>query len=313
MARANLILIHRGPDYRQDFLEIAQKIREIDNDIQVLPIGNLVRAEIPEKFWQYPTLTVALDNFVLPIKRGPVLMNRPIPKLVQQKVFVQNDIPTPPAKRFHFGINLDPAEFGEYVILKPLNLAQTSKGEGIKVMRRSRAEDLRPENAGQLEGIDLTNNPYIIQKLIYTGRVAYTHRVSTLLGEVLWSMRFESSELSPGLGISNEEIEAGDYTQKIHQRWKIESPEDVLALAKRVAAAFPRIPLLGIDIIREESSEKQYALEINGGGNTWHFSSNMWAKLRQLHPELIPDLKRQFSSFDVAAEALVRWTRKHAR
>jgi hypothetical protein len=48
---------------------------------------------------------------------------------------------------------------------------------------------------------------------------------------------------------------------------------DVLELARKVHAAFPNIPRLGTDILREAATGKLYVLERNPGGNTWHFSS----------------------------------------
>jgi hypothetical protein len=53
-------------------------------------------------------------------------------------------------------------------------------------------------------------------------------------------------------------------------------------------------------------------LEVNAGGNTWHFSSPASAYWREKHPEHLEAMKRQFDAFKAAARALVRLTRTYA-
>jgi hypothetical protein len=99
---------------------------------------------------------------------------------------------------------------------------------------------------------------------------------------------------------------------------------DVLALAPRVGAAFLTIPLLGIDVIREERTGKLFILEVNPGGNVWHFSSRALAEIRQelggaslvgarkgelLGRQMMID---QFDAFSRAAEVLVHKARELA-
>jgi D-alanine-D-alanine ligase-like ATP-grasp enzyme len=87
---------------------------------------------------------------------------------------------------------------------------------------------------------------------------------------------------------------------------------DVLAFAKRIAGVFGGIPLLGIDIVREHGSGKLYALEVNAGGNVWHFSSPYWAERRARYPHVARAMHEQFGAFDVAAKALISATRRLA-
>ena len=54
---------------------------------------------------------------------------------------------------------------------------------------------------------------------------------------------------------------------------QLASDPDVLAFAREVHGAFPRKPVLGIDILKRESDGKLFALEVNAGGNVWHLSS----------------------------------------
>ena len=79
---------------------------------------------------------------------------------------------------------------------------------------------------------------------------------------------------------------------------------EINALAKRVAHSFKDNPLMGVDILRDESTGMLYVLELNLGGNVWHFSSNQGAGGRE-------DLGGrdayvgQYNAFDKAATALV--------
>jgi hypothetical protein len=86
----------------------------------------------------------------------------------------------------------------------------------------------------------------------------------------------------------------------------------VLEFARKAAGAFPDIPLLGIDVIQNIGSGELSVLEVNAGGNTWHFSSPSSAYWRKEHPELAAAMKSQFGAFRKAAEVLIRQTRKHA-
>jgi hypothetical protein len=100
--------------------------------------------------------------------------------------------------------------------------------------------------------------------------------------------------------------------------------DDTLELARRVHDAFPTIPLLGIDIIREEKTGKLFVIECNAGGNVWHFSSKTNVPLRRIlgGASLVGAKKAeevarqmhidQFGAFDRAAEVLVRKTRELA-
>ena len=42
-----------------------------------------------------------------------------------------------------------------------------------------------------------------------------------------------------------------------------------MALGIKIAEAFPGLPLLGIDIVKHSETGELFALEVNGGGNTW--------------------------------------------
>ena len=76
----------------------------------------------------------------------------------------------------------------------------------------------------------------------------------------------------------------------------------VLSLATKVGEAYSDIPCLGVDIVREYSTDKLYILETNSGGNVWHFSS----KLSVLSPPEHNQARyNQFGALTLTADLLV--------
>jgi len=313
MKRRNLILVHRGLEYEDDFEEIANKVFALDEGITtyIVPAGS--DDQLPNEAWLHPTLVVALlPVFDLKIKRGAILKNCPISKIVQAKILREAGIPTPPVLPLRFGMTLDPILFGEFVMIKPMSLSLTSSGKGIQVFRRKRIEKLKFSDFPADHLIRRDREGYLVQKFINTGSHASTYRVSTFLGRVMYAMKYRSVDVSPDLSEADSVIENGNFTQKGNRENLLDSSPEPIALAKRVAEAFSDIPLLAIDIVIEESSSKMYVIEINAGGNSWHFSSKMWAERRAKNPELKRQMKLQYSAFDSAAEVLVEKTRQLA-
>jgi hypothetical protein len=84
---------------------------------------------------------------------------------------------------------------------------------------------------------------------------------------------------------------------------------EIIGLAERAAAAFPHIPLLGVDLVREEPSGKGYVLEVNPGGQVWSFSTPTGRGIQErgdFH------LESQFDGLRKMAAILVEQARRHA-
>src|SRR5262245_52423159 len=122
MAKRNLILIHRGPEYEKDYKEIAKKIVAIDKDIAIYALANFSTAQLPGLAWMWPTLAVSTTSeFRLQLRRGALLRNMQVEKFAQYKVFREAGISTPATLPFQFGTMLDPVLFGEFVLIKPMD------------------------------------------------------------------------------------------------------------------------------------------------------------------------------------------------
>lgn len=322
MTRRNLILVHRGPDYERDFEEIAQKVNALDRKITIYQLSAGYRGGLPEGAWDLPTLTVALSaTFGLKIMRGPILSNGYIDKLAQAKRVQERGLATPPILKFTPGMKLDPIMFGEFVVIKPMTL--TSRGDGIQLFRRRRLQEMSLGDFPRSHPIHHDKEGYLIQKFIDTGEYPAWNRVMTFFGRPVYAVHGVLTVPRPPLAATDTELEAANIAIQAAERqreWRVE--EDVLVTASAVGKAFPEIPFLAIDLLRDVKTRKLHFLECNPGGNTWHFSSSQPGGINLRHqlgeidkngPERALELGRQrmiaqFGAFDVIAAALVEKT-----
>jgi hypothetical protein len=147
----------------------------------------------------------------------------------------------------------------------------------------------------------------IVQRYVDTGRDIQRWRLSTLFGRTLYAhanfyteRRAKLSEIA--------DVSQFDFSGAREDEFRREFiyDEDLLALAPKIHACFPEVPLQSIDLLREEATGELFVLEINPGGNTWHFSSSVAERIRtSLGGSRLED---QFQAFDVAAEVLIERT-----
>jgi len=120
----------------------------------------------------------------------------------------------------------------------------------------------------------------VIQRFIYTGVRPIAYRVNTLFGRVLYSIKQEAADGRPPLFKARDLPDASmanGFTisaTAADAQVTLSFDEEILRLAERAHAAFPQIPLLGFDIVREFPSGKLYVLEANAIGYTWRFDSH---------------------------------------
>lgn len=312
----NLILInHPHGQARADFDEIAMKIAAFAPgiDVHVVPHdADVASCDLPRDVWSRPTFAV---SFRWPEKfrprRGLLYAGRPINKFVQARKYAAARVAIPKTLAYEFGRPLNRDFWGEHVIMKPTRIDMMSQGHFIFLMRTERvaalAQKIFPPNhpARKL--------PVLIQQFIDTGDYPESFRVLTLFGEPLYCMTFRQHQPRAPLEGTDRDLlslpvasNAGDdYVHSL-----VEDAE-VMAFARRAAAAMPAIPLQGIDIVRQAGTGRLYALENNSGGNTWHFSSRFSEGSRKI---LTREQRiGQFGAFDIAAKVLAERTMKEAR
>jgi hypothetical protein len=317
--KKNLILVmHRHLD-ATDLYDVANRIVRMDASIAVHMVSGKETAEaLSADIWKRPSVTVGFGptaNFVP--QRGPVFENRMVEKLEQYKRLCAAGIPTPRTERFEFGKRYDEKEWSEFVILKPLPLTLTSKKGWTRLYRTQRLEHLKVHDLPQDHF--LRKGPGLVQTLIDTGPHPAKYRVLSLFGEALYSSMTRSAVPRAALDASDEELESSVIDAKnpksttadlTGERNRLIEDQEVLALAKRVHAVFPRIPYLGIDILRRESDGCLFALEVNAGGNTWHFSSRKEGHRTRLGGRQA--MVDQFGAWTVAAKVLIQVAHAHA-
>jgi len=89
----------------------------------------------------------------------------------------------------------------------------------------------------------------------------------------------------------------------------LDDDPEVVALAERAHAAFPRVPLLGLDIVRDADTGALFVIEANSLGLTWHFST---PKGLGFQKQFGFDLNAQFDGRRKAARVLARVCAEHA-
>ena len=312
--RKNLILVVRGGTFDPaDFVDIGNRIAARAPDVRVFVVDDAVSAgDLPANVWSDPTLTLSFrSKFKFRPKRGVHLYNRPIEKLDQAAMMMRLGVDVPHCEKFVPGKALPRELWADHVILKPEDLKLTSHGNFVQIFRRERLQAMALSSFAPSHPVHKT--PMIVQRFIDTGEYPCKYRALTLQGEVLYCQRVTLPAKRPGLDALDEVLEAAAIDTGIGIPEYLPAKDaDVLAFAKRIAGVFGGIPLLGIDIIRAHDTGRLYALEVNAGGNVWHFSSPYWEGRRKKYPHVAREMHDQFGAFDVAAKALISATRRLA-
>jgi hypothetical protein len=291
---------------------VCQYVREIAPDIDafVLPDERQSYLKASQlKRYLRPTLAVSLRE---PKRFRPKLRalchGSVMRKSEEYAALERLGIPVPRWILLHEGEELDPEGFGPYVVSKPdMGLA----GAKVRIRRTSRFR-WGASDRDQLVRFRKGVHDLVIQDFIYTGPWPVSYRVTTLFGKVLFSLRAEADHRRKPLKDRWAFSEGGVsiVSTAVGSRYELEDDPEIIRFGERAHAAFPDVPLLGVDIIRDCQTGELYLLEVNGGGQVWHFSSEMGLGVQETWGL---DLESQFDGFRRAAEVLVEQTRRRAR
>lgn len=308
-----LILVAQ-PEYlaTDDLFILREKVQKQAPDIKAFVVGRSDRANsINPEYWRRQTLTVSfgpLGKFT-PL-RGEIFANHPVPKLEQYNLMAAAGISTPRTAPFQFGMDLPVDVWGEFCVLKPANLDISSSGRGLYLFRSRRLASLKPDDLP----VDhlARHEKMIVQSFIDTGHKFAVYRSLTLFGEIVYQNLAEAPEAHPPLASDDGVVERiHPEPPRMLTAPRINTDADVMAFASTIHKAFPNIPLLGCDIVKDHKTGRPYAIEVNAGGNVWHLSSPRTRDSRSVTK--IQNYLKTFQSYDKAATALVRATRRHAR
>jgi hypothetical protein len=309
MAQFLLVLVST-PDLSspEDFAELAQWIMKIDSRIVVSVCQDEPQAASAIDACELPKLVFSPGPLLrLRPNRGALFQGRWLPKSVEYQRLEAYGLPVPRWAKMSPTETPSVEDLGPYVVVKP-DLG--ARGADVRIAR-SKGLAWRPPRTRFATILGGPMAPSVVQRFIYTGPWARSYRVTTLFGEVLWSLAIEASHRRRRLlgptGFVAAELGAGApiVSSGKHCRMSLANEPDTLVLARRAHAAFPDIALLGIDMLREHSTGQLYIVEVNSAGLCWHFSSGAG---RRLQEEFGFRLESQFDGRRLAARLLAERT-----
>jgi hypothetical protein len=305
----NLVLVHTPKlQGREDFEAIRATLAERAPDIEVfIVLNNIPNSTTTRQAALRPTLIfspVPLRSFAP--RRGKVLAGQSLGKWAEIERMAAGGISVPRSVLLQPGMTFDPAEWGPYMVVKP---RRGKQGRGVR-LHRTRDVRWRDPRSFPLDdprhGVDL-----IAQQFIDTGPHTQHFRVMTVLGRTGYSSTSRWSAprdfaLDPDGSDPVDHIIASNTGERT---FALAYDKDVLAFGERIAGVFPDVPVLGIDIVREARSGRLYALEVNAGGATWHFSSDYGLDVQRRRNA---NFAGQFDALNVIADAMIETTRRLA-
>lgn len=312
----HLILAYRpGWQSLADLHEMCDHVTDIDPTIGTFIAPATSRSSVTRRLAaRRPTLVVSngrLTDF-RPL-RGKVYQGFPIPKAEELRRLATAGVPIPRTAVLTPDLHLDESDWGEFVLVKPTDIGTSSHGRGFQLMRTRRVRFVHPSryppgHPGRL-------GPMIVQQFIDTGEYVRSHRVTTFFGEPISALRYIGDAKRVDLAGPDAEIERANVSiQGGARTGEFFADADMLDLARRAHEALPEIPLKGCDILKEMPSGRLYVIELNCGGNTWHFSSNFMAERRKKNgPEFELQRRQQFDAIRTAARVLVARANAEAR
>jgi glutathione synthase/RimK-type ligase-like ATP-grasp enzyme len=80
---------------------------------------------------------------------------------------------------------------------------------------------------------------------------------------------------------------------------------DIIRFGERAARAFPHLPMLGVDVLKEVSTGRLFVTEVNALGHNWNFS-------REFRDNFGIDVAEQFDGLRKAAYVLAEQAQRLA-
>ncbi len=304
--RRNLVLVARRRErfVFSDFCEIASYCREMAPDIRPIVLFDAPTSLLRNFIFARPTLIFATRRllFYHPL-RGAVRSGKLLPKSEEYRRLDAIGIPVPQWRLLTRKHSPDVTDLGRYVVTKP---DYGGRGADVRIRRASRVHWAPPDTPVRFAG----RAGVIAQKFVYTGAWPVSYRVTTVFGRVVFSFRAEAShQRRPFTGSESFSTSAATASHR-GCSFALNDDAEIIAFGERAHAAFPDIPFLGVDILREEPSGRLFVVEVNSAGDVWHFSSGM-GKAIQSYAGI--DLAEQFGGLRRVAEILIEETRRQAR
>jgi hypothetical protein len=285
-AQYNLLLIYNTRlTARWDFELVAARVREIAPEIRTILWQD--RSDDWQRFPPTPVLPT------MTFSPGPVFGHRPtqgvvfegraLPKSEEYAALECAGVRVPRWALLTPEAVPDLAAFDRYVVVKP---DLSGRGADVKIKRKGRVR-WSPPSTNLTRTVAGPTCHWIVQEFIYTGPHPTSYRVTSLFGEPIWSWkvqadtrrrplrhRFDFGGAPDGGGMSIVSSGKGCV-------FSIERDPEVWELARATHRAFPDIPLIGVDIVRDSDTGQLFVIEANTIGWTWHLSSPIGRAIQQ--------------------------------
>ncbi len=303
----NLVLMHM-PSFQHigDFLTVRNMMAGIAPEIRVLVASRIDRKlRLPENALEtvnsLPTLVFSPTPLDLPGSfRGTRLITRDTTKMEEYGLLAQAGLPFPESRHVTTLADLDGLDLGERFVIKPNRGMQ---GKDIILVTAAACRDVVRSRFGEGD-LDL-----IAQRAIRTGPQPQSYRVFSVLGEVVYCVRYESPSVDVERSIADEQFAPIAANLKDDRYMELADDPEIIALGERVHRSLPKLPVLGQDIIRDADSGELFVVELNSGGWTWHLSSDFGSRYRRLFRL---DYYGQFNALERITRALARATVEYA-
>ena len=226
-----------------------------------------------------------------------LLCGQGMPKSEEMAGLERAGVAVPRWRVLRLGEKVTESEFGRYVVVKP--------DKGL------RGACVRVQKAAGVKGDPIyvefskTHSAPLVQEFIYTGPQPVSYRVGVLFGKAIYRWRVE------GRKVEGRELPLdGDFRARsgvsvvsTGTGCEFSDPYDheVIAFAERAAAAFPEIPLLGVDVARRLPDGKLFALELNASGFCFHLTSELG---RKMQATTYLELAEQYGGFPYCADLI---------
>ena len=266
----NLVLFLGDDGDRDSYERVSRLVEELDPTIHTAIVEDKPRwsVDLPSRPTLFFSPALIRNRPRIP---GRIACGFPLSKSEEYSILAEAGISVPRWVTLREGEipNLD--GFGDYLVRKP---DYGAKGAEVRIVKRGRVRWKRVVTAAAGPSPAL-----LVQEFIYTGLWPVSYRVNTLFGRVLYCLRLTGNTNRPVLHGPNDFDSRGSSgnSPSIVANVRDSKAEycddaDIIRFGERAARAFPDLPLLGVDVLKEAGTGRLFVAEVNALGHNWNFS-----------------------------------------
>lgn len=304
--KANLVLVpHVGTNQKPDIERIGTYIEEHAPEIRVFVVEDLEEnLVIDEQLQDAPTTIMA----IFPLRHlhkltGTIFQGSSLNKFLELNLIRKQGLAVPKTTILSETSMPDLSEFGDYVVMKPVRGLQ---GADVRIVKKNKVKWSQPKTRAASN-----SKRWIIQEFIYTGKWPVSYRVTSFFGQVLFCIQISAdNSRNPLESSKNLKNWSGSIVSSGKGcNFSLCYDEDIISMGEKAHGAFPEVPLIGCDIVRNPINGQLYVIEANIKGYVWHFSSQMGIRSQE-YANI--NYESQFDGIDKAARILIEKTRSVA-